>query len=130
MDRRVGRIYKLAGNKAVGDFLRQLICFGDSALHALRAFRQHDFCTVGFQDIAAFHTHGLRHGEDDAVPFRRRDSSQTDARVAGGGFDDDRARFQLALRFRVFNHRLGNAVLHAACRVEILQLHQDRSFQA
>ena len=130
MDRRVGRIYKLAGNKAVGDFLRQLICFGDGALHALRAFRQHDLRAVGFQDIAAFHAHGLRHGEDDTVSFGRRDSSQTDAGVTGGGFDDDRARFQLSFRFRVFDHRLGNAVLHAACRVKIFQLHQDRSFQA
>ena len=129
MDSRVGRIYKLAGDEAVGNFLRQLVSLGDGALHALRPFRQHDFRTVGFQNVAALHTHGLRHGEDDAIAFGRSNRSQADASIAGSGFDDNGTGFQQPFRFRVFDHGLGDAVLHAACRVKILQLNQNCSFQ-
>ena len=130
MDGRVGRVHKLSGDKAVGNFLGQLICFGDSAFHAFRAFRQHNFRAVTLQDVAAFHAHGLRHGQDDAIAFGGSNGRQADARVSGSRLDNNGTFFQQSLCFRILNHRLGDTVLHAACRIEVFQLDQNRCFQS
>lgn len=68
MDSGVGRIGKLAGNKAVGGSFGQFLCLGDGAFHTKCAVGQHQFGAVGFEQVAAFHTHGFRHGKDHAVP--------------------------------------------------------------
>ena len=65
---RVGRVGELAGNKAVGQSRGQFLRLGDGSLHAQRAVRQHQFRAVGFQEVAAFHAHRLRHGQYNPVP--------------------------------------------------------------
>ena len=130
MDGGVGGVHKLAGDEAVGNFLRQLIGLGDGTLHALGALGEHQFRAVGLHQLAALHAHGLGHHDDDAVAPGGGHRSQTDAGVAGGGLDDNGAGLQKALGLGIINHGLGDTVLHAAGGVEILQLAQDFGLQA
>ena len=130
MDRRVSGIHKLSGNEAARNFLSQLIGFGNSALHAFGAFRQHNFRTVVLQNIAALNAHGFRHGQNDAIAFRSSDRRQTNTGVAGSRFNNYGTGFQQPFFFRVFDHRLGNPVFYAASRVKILQLDQKCRFQS
>ena len=55
------------------------------------------------------------------------DQGQSDASVAGGGFEDGGARLQEAVFFGALNHSQGSAVLNAAARVQILELGIDAS---
>ena len=66
----VSWVDELPRDKAVGDLTRQFFGFGDRALHAFGAFGEHQFRTVSFENIATFHAHGLRHGENQAVATR------------------------------------------------------------
>lgn len=61
----VGRVDELAGNEAVGESCGQFLRLGNGSLHAQRAVRQHQFRAVGLQQVAAFHAHRFRHGQDD-----------------------------------------------------------------
>ena len=126
----VGRVHKLAGHKAVGDLLGQLVRLGNGALHALGAVRQHQLGAVGLHQLAAFHAHRLRHDDDDAVAAGSRHAGQTDAGVAGGRLNNDRAGLQLAGGLGIVDHRLGDAVLDGTGGVEILQLAKDLGLQA
>ena len=130
MDRRVGRVDKLTGDKAVGDLRSQLVGLCDRTLHALRAVREHELRAIGLHDLAALHAHGLRHNDDDAVASGRGDGRQADAGVAGGRLDDDRAGLEDALGLCVIDHGLGDTVLDRTGRVEVLQLSQDLGLQA
>ena len=130
MDGGVGGVDELAGDEAVGDLLCQLIGFGNGPLHALGPLGEHQLRAVGLHQLAALHAHGLGHDDDDAVAPGGGDSGQADARVAGGGLDDDGAGLQQALFLGVVDHGLGDAVLYAARRVEILQLCQDTGLKA
>ena len=130
MDFRVGRVDELAGNEAVGESCGQFLRLGNGSLHAQRAVRQHQFRAVGLQQVAAFHAHRFRHGQDDPVPAGGGHRRQADARVPAGGFNDDGIRLQLSGGFRGVNHGPGDAVLHAAGGVEVFQLGQDSGVQA
>ena len=125
----IGRVDKLAGDKAVGDLLCQLLRLGDGPLHPLDPFGEYQLRAVGLHQLAALHAHGLRHGDDDAVTPGRRHGGQADPGVAGGGLDDDRAGLQLAAGLRLVDHRLGNAVFYRPGGIEILQLSQNAGFQ-
>ena len=126
----VGRVHKLAGHKAVGNLLRQLVSLGDSALHALGTVGQHQLGTVGLHQLAALHAHRLRHDDDDAVAAGGGDGCQADAGVAGGWLNDDGTGLQFAGGLGVIDHRLGNAVLDGTGGVEIFQLGQDLGVQS
>ena len=126
---RVGRVHKLAGHKAVGNFLGQLVRLGNGTLHALGTVGQHQLGAVGLHQLAALHAHRLGHNDDDAVAAGGGHGGQTNAGVAGGRLDDDRAGLQLAGGLGIVNHRLGNAVLDRAGGVEIFQLAQNLGFQ-
>ena len=130
MNGRIGRIHKLTGNKAVRDLLRQLVGFGDGALHALGAFGEDKLRAVGFHQLAALYAHGLRHDDDDAVAAGGSHGSKADARVAGGRLDDHRAALEQAFLLRVVDHRFGNAILYAAGGVKILELAQHAGLKA
>ena len=129
MDGGVRRVDELTGDEAAGDLRRQLIRFGDGALHALRAFGQDDLRTVGFQDVAALHAHGLGHREDGPVALGSRDGSEADAGVAGGRLDNDGALFQETLRLGVLDHRLRDTVLDASGRVEVFEFDEKGGLQ-
>ncbi len=130
MDRGVRRVDELPWDKGVGDLLGKLLGLGDGALHALGAFGKHQLRAVGFHQLSAFDAHGLGHNNDNAVAAGRRNGSKADAGVAGGGLDKYRARLQQALRLRVVNHGLGDAVLDGTRGVKILQFREKCSLQA
>ena len=130
VDRRVGRIDELAGNKAVRDLQRQLGGLGDRALHALGALCEDKLRSVCFQNIASLHAHGLGHRQNNAVALRGCDRRKTDTGIAGCGLNDRGAFSQQTLGFRVFDHRLGDAVLYASRGIEVLKFHKDFRFQS
>ena len=126
---RVGRVHKLAGHKAVGNLLGQLVRLGDGTLHALGTVSQHQLGAVGLHQLAALNAHRLGHDDDDAVAAGSRHAGQTDAGVAGGRLDDDRARLEQALCLCVVDHCLCDAVLDTAGRIEVLELRQNLCFE-
>ena len=126
----IGRVDELAGHKTVRDFMRKLFCLGDSALHALRAFGEHQLCAVGLHQLATLDGHGFRHDDDDPIAARCRNRGKTDAGVAGGRLNDDGAGLQRAAAFRRIDHRLGDTVLDRSCGIEIFQLGKNLCFEA
>ena len=72
-------VNKLSGNEAVGRFLGQLFSLGNGALHALGTLGQYQLGTIGLEDVTAFHAHGFRHGQDDAVALGGGDGGQADS---------------------------------------------------
>ena len=123
-------VYKLVRNKASGRFCCQRFRLRNGALHALCAFRQNQFRAVGAHQLAALDGHIFRHDNDEPVPLDGGDHCQADALVAAGRLDDRRAGAQLAGRLRVLDHGQGDAVLHAARKVVVFQLREDRGMQA
>ena len=81
------------------------------------------------KQVAAFHAHRFRHGQDDPVPAGGGHRRQADARVPAGRFNDDGIRLQLSRGFRGVNHGPGDAVLHGSGGVQILQLGQNAGLQ-
>ena len=121
----VGRVYKLAGHKAVGDLLRQLVGLGNGALHALGTVGQHQLGAIGLHQLAALDAHRLGHDDDDAVAAGGGDGRQTDTGVAGGRLDDDGAGLQLAGGLGVVDHGPGDTVLDGTGGVEIFQFSEN-----
>ena len=130
MDRRVGRIDELAGDEAVRDFQSQLSSLGDRALHALGALCEDKLCAVCFQNIASLHAHSLGHRQNNAVALRGCDRRKTDTGIAGCGLNDRGAFSQQTLGLRVFDHRLGDAVLYTSCGIEVLKFYKDSRFKS
>ena len=127
---RVCLVGELGRDVGMRDGSSKLLCLGNSALHALGTVGQDNFCPVCLQKVAAFHGHGLRHGENSPVATGCRYAGQADAGIAAGRLDDDGILGELALGLSLLNHSLGDTVLDTACRVEIFQLYQDISLQA
>ena len=125
----VGRIGELAGDEAVGGLSRQLLGLGDGTLHALGTLGQHKLGTVGLQQVAAFHAHGLRHGEDDPVSPGGGHGGQANAGVSAGRLNDHGVRLQNALGFGIVDHGSGHSILDTASRIEVLQLAVNGGFQ-
>ena len=130
MDGGVGRIRELAGQEAAGRLRGDLLRLGNGTLHALRTVRQDKLRTIGLEQIAALDTHGLRHGQDDAVAARGRHGGKADAGVAARRLDDDSARLQQAALLGIVQHGAGDAVLYAARGVKIFDLGQQVCLQA
>ena len=125
----VGGVDELAGKEASRQRAGQLLRLFDGSSHPLGPLAQDQLRTVGVHKKAALLAHGVRHDDDDTVAPRGGDRSQADARVAGGGFDNDAAGLQQAFAFCVVDHGLGDPVLGASGGVEIFQLGQDAGFQ-
>ena len=126
----IGRIGELRRNEAVRNLLCQLVSLFDGSFHALCAFGQHQLCAKCLHQVAAFDGHRLRHGNNQTVASRRCDSSQTNASVSGGRFDQhafSRGDESLCLSF--VQHCLCNTILDAAGRIEKLRLSQKRCLQ-
>ena len=130
MDFRIDRVGELTGDEGIGDFFGQFVGFVDSAFHAGLARCEDDFSAISGNEVAAFDRHGFRHGEDGAVAFGSSYGSQADTRIATGRFDDDRAFFEDAFLFSVFDHGFGDAVFGGAGRVESVEFDQKVSSYA
>ena len=127
---RVCRVYELSRDVAVRDFFGKFVCFGDRTFHSLGSLCQNQFCAVCFQDVSTFNTHGLRHSEDDSVSFRCCDGCKTDSCVSGCRLDDHGSFLEDSFCFSILDHRFGDSVLDASCRVEVLEFHKDGCFQS
>ena len=127
---RVCRVHELARNKAVRDFLGEFIGLFDSALHALGAFGQHEFCAVSLHNLAAFHAHGFGHHDDDAVATCCSDRCKTDTGVARSRFDNHGTLLELTALFCFVNHRLCNTILHGTGGVEVFELSKNLGSEA
>ena len=125
----VGRVYKLAGDKTVRRLLGKFLRLSNGPLHALSAISQYQLRTVCLHELPPFHTHRLRHHNDDPVAPSRRHRGQPNPGIPGGGLNDHRGRLQYAPGLRIIQHRLGHPVLDTAGRIEILQLCQDSGLQ-
>src|SRR5690606_14485303 len=76
-----------------------------------------------FGDLVGAHEHAL-------VAALLGDEREPDTRVAGGGLDDRSARLQLALGLGRVDDALRDAVLRAAARVHVLDLHEHRGLDS
>ena len=85
----IGGFGKLPGDKAVRPGGSQLIRLFNGALHPLGALGKNKLRAVGPQQVAAFHAHCIRHGQDDFVASRGGDRRESDAGVPARRFDDD-----------------------------------------
>ena len=85
-----------------------------------------DVCAQCFQVARLFHRSLVRHHKDALVTFDRRGDRQTNARVAGGGFDNSASGPQLAFALCSFNHRDANAILHRKTGIEVLHLGENQ----
>ena len=126
----VGGIAELIGNEGVGDFTGQLLGFGNRAFHARCAVGENQLGTVGLHQLPALQAHGLRHDDDHAIAAGRADRGETDAGVAGSGFNDDGFLCQESFRFRIVDHGPGHAILGRAGGIKVLQLGKNRGLQA
>ena len=124
MGLRVGGVAELVGNKAAGQLPGQLLGLVHRPLHALGPGGEDQFRPVGGQHGPALGAHGVGHGEDHPVAPGGRHTGQTDARIAGGGLDDDPAGLQEALLLRVQDHGQPHPVLGGAGGIEIFQFSQ------
>ena len=117
----IGGVGELPEDNGALDLASQFLGPSDGAVHALGAGCQLDVGTHGTQEVAPFETHRFRHGEDGSVALEAGDPGQADARVAAGRLDDGGTGPQEALPLRVLDHGEGDAVFHAAARVETFQ---------
>ena len=126
----IGWVFKLAGDEAARDLPGQLLRPGDGPRHAQPALGQHHLGPIGQQELTPLLAHGVRHDDDGPIAPGGGHQCQTDACVARGGLDDDRAGFQNAPGLPVVQHGFGDAVLGGPAGVEALQLPQDAGAQA
>ena len=129
VDGRVRRVRELSNDERVGDLGRQLLGACDGAFHAQRAVGQHQLGAVGLHEVATLDGHRLGHGYDQAHAARGGDGGQADAGVARRRLDEHGVGVYLAGRQRVVDHRLSDAVLDGAGRIERLHLPHDDSVQ-
>ena len=77
------------------------------------------------QHLAPLDRHRFRHGQDQPVAARGADEGESDAGIARGRLDQDRARPEPALGLHRLDHADPDAVLDAADRVEEFELEQQ-----
>ena len=119
---RVGRVHKLAWDKAVRDPGRKLFGLCNGALHAPGAFCEHKLRAVGLHQLSALHRHGFRHNNDDAVTSCRGHGCKANPGIAACRLDDHRVGRKLSLSLRLIYHLPGHTVLHRTGRIKIFQL--------
>jgi hypothetical protein len=82
VDLGVGGVLELLRNDRIRQRRGQFLGLGDRALHALRAFRQHQFGAEQRQHLAALDRHRLGHGEDQLVALGCGREGERDAGIA------------------------------------------------
>ena len=79
----------------------------------------------GANDLLAFFAHALGHDNAHLIALEPADQGHANARVAAGGFDDDRAGTQPAVALGPVEHGQGHAVLDAPAGIEKFRLAVD-----
>ena len=129
VDAGIGRIGELLQDDRTRDLVAECFGPGDGAFHAFGSGRQLQPCAEGLEQTAALQAHRVGHRQDQFVSFDRRDTGQSDARVAAGGFDDRGSGREEAFLFGVFDHRQGDPLFDASQRVEIFQFAEQAAAQ-
>ena len=125
----VGRVYKLSGNKAARNLLRQLLCLGNGALHAFRALRKHQLRAVCLHQLSALHGHGFRHNNDNGVSPGCGHTGKTDSRIAACRLNNPRLLCKLSRQLRLIQHLLCHPVLYGTGGIKVFQLGNNPGFQ-
>ena len=126
---RVCGIGELRRNERVGNFCGKFFSFGNGAPHAVFAVSQNDFRAVSFEQLATFDAHCVGHGENRTITASRRETCQTDTRVAACRFDNHAVGLEFAVAFRMFNHCFGDAIFNGAGGVEVFELDEQPSVE-
>ena len=84
----IGGILKLLQNNRTGYRIPQFFRFGNGAGHTCQPVGQYNLRTQGFQQITAFHTHGLRHGQYQMISLDGCHHRQSHAGIATGRFNN------------------------------------------
>jgi len=127
----IRRVLELLRHEGLRPMLfHQLLGPSDGPRHALGSGRQDNLGPKHAQQDASLDGHGLGHGEEQLVALRCRDESEGDARVAGGGLDDDAVLVQFSVTLGRLDHRLADTVLDARERIEELAFDVHRSVEA
>ena len=129
---RIGRVVILVGLKGARDGLGQTPGHGVVGLGVLGRHRRRADDHLGAEGPQQLDLLGgdlVGHGEHAAVAPAGGHHRQAHARVAGRRLDDRAAGLQPAVRLRRLDHGDGRAVLHAAARVEVLELGQEMAGQ-
>ncbi len=125
VDLDIGGILELLWHPGVRRIPHQILGFLNCARHPLFLGRQHQFRAQRRQIAPPLQRHRFRHGQDQPVALDGRDHRQTDAGIAGGGFDDDAVGLEQTAPLGILDHRQADAVLDAAAGIGPLQLHPD-----
>src|SRR5699024_9605187 len=99
----------------------------DASGHLLFTWGEHDFCTIGPEEIYTFISRAVREHENRTVSFCCSIHCKTDAGVTARRLDDGPPRFHQPGFLRFFKHRKRCTVLDALARIEHLQLDKDVS---
>ena len=126
VDGRIGGVFELLRHVERALALGDLLCLGDGPAHAVGPGREDQLGAIAAQQHPPLFAHGLRHGEDAAIPSGGAHHGQGDAGITAGRLDHRRARLQQPRLFGGVDHRNGDPVLDAPRRVEELELCRDR----
>jgi hypothetical protein len=117
----------LVGLERAGDLAREPVAHrvvGVGVVGRHRGGRDHDLGAVGREHVALVLADLVGEHEHAAVAALLGDEREADAGVAGGRLDDGAARLQLPVALGRVDDARGDAVLGAAARVQVLDLHQ------
>ena len=103
----------------------KLLRLRNRPLHAVDAWREDDLGAIRGGKLPTLNAHGVGHGQHQMVAAGGGDKRQPDAGVAAGRLDDGATRQKKTALLSVVNHRQRNPVLHAAARIEVLDLGQN-----
>ncbi|CKO52484.1 Uncharacterised protein [Mycobacterium tuberculosis] len=119
---RVGVLVGLPGTVDITDQPVRHTVVAGRIVRRDRRRAHHDLGAVGDQHIAFILTDLVRADEHALVAAALSDQRQTNAGIAGRGFDDGATRLQLTAGLGGFDHLHRDPILGAAARVEILDL--------
>ncbi len=83
-------VLELLGDEDSGIFGGHLADFVDGPGEAFRVGGEDQLRAQSANQFFSFFTHTFGHDDTDGVPLESPDEGHADARIAGGGFDDDR----------------------------------------
>ena len=126
----IGGILKLLQNNRTRYRIPQFFRFGNGAGHTCQSVGQYNLRTQGFQQITAFHTHGLRHGQYQMISLDGCYHRQSHAGIATGRFNNRGSGVQSPTCLGILNHGKCHTVLHASRRIKRFQLSHNISFQS
>ena len=110
--------------------VHQGLRFGNRARHTFGGRCQNQLRAKRAQQHFTLFAHTFRHGNRQFVAACRTYHRQTDTRIAAGCLNNDGVFVDFARFLGSLDHCFGNAVFHAAARIEKFQLHGNFRLQS